>query len=426
MTKHSLIKGRTAPIISGNWTLNCKFGADLCAPARILLLENNERTVLAIIYKDGKIEAEICFSYSHNPLNLSAYPQEIPRDISITYTGSRIALSVDGVLWDEEWPIGEPVFYGAVCTLLEADFVLHEDVVEPGTVEPGVITGLDGWRPEGHNTGAGDCMPFYHDGVYHLFYLFDRRSHKSKWGLGAHQWAHVSSRDLLNWKRHPLAVAIDSQSEGSICTGSVIYHDGMFWAFYSVRMSDKSPAGIAWATSTDCISFTKTYRYFTLPEPYEGVSARDPCVFKSEDGLFHMLVTTSIRDGVCWKGALAHLTSNDLEQWRPQPPFLIWEGDDQPECADYFLYNGWYYLVYSIRGVAYYEISKEPFTGFTKSENNIIGHDKLRVPKRAFFGEGRIIFAGFVAATPDGYGGTIQLLEAFQNTGGSLCFQPLR
>jgi beta-fructofuranosidase len=45
---------------------------------------------------------------------------------------------------------------------------------------------------------AGDCMPFYHDGTFHLFYLQDENHHQGNGGLGGHQWAHASTTDLVH------------------------------------------------------------------------------------------------------------------------------------------------------------------------------------------------------------------------------------
>jgi len=36
-------------------------------------------------------------------------------------------------------------------------------------------TGLQYWCPRGYNTFVSDCMPFCHDGEFHLYYLFDRK-----------------------------------------------------------------------------------------------------------------------------------------------------------------------------------------------------------------------------------------------------------
>lgn len=70
-------------------------------------------------------------------------------------------------------------------------------------------------------------------------------------------------------------------------------------------------------------------------------------------------------------------------------------------------------------------MSKNPFSDFKKPNHNIVGYETLRVPKRAFFGKERIIFAGFSVIAPSWYGGTLHLLEAFQNTDGTLKFCPL-
>jgi len=43
---------------------------------------------------------------------------------------------------------------------------------------------------------VGDCMPFFHEGTFHLYYLQDENHHQAKGGLGGHQWAHASSPDL--------------------------------------------------------------------------------------------------------------------------------------------------------------------------------------------------------------------------------------
>ena len=53
---------------------------------------------------------------------------------------------------------------------------------------------LLGFRPE-DSEGAGDAMPFFHDGVWHVFFL---KTPKGAWGPVERQkntLAHVASRD---------------------------------------------------------------------------------------------------------------------------------------------------------------------------------------------------------------------------------------
>ena len=86
------------------------------------------------------------------------------------------------------------------------------------------------WKPEGAFF-VGDCIPFWHDGVYHLFYLLDENHHQGLSGMGGHQWAHVTTSDLVHWHHHPLALAIDDDFERSICTGTPFFHDGRYLCF---------------------------------------------------------------------------------------------------------------------------------------------------------------------------------------------------
>src|SRR5690349_23197660 len=66
----------------------------------------------------------------------------------------------------------------------------------------------------GGNQFVGDCMPWYHDGTFHLFYLLDEGHHQGLGGLGGHQWAHASTRDLVRWQHHPLALPLAEPWEG--------------------------------------------------------------------------------------------------------------------------------------------------------------------------------------------------------------------
>ncbi len=343
------------------------------------------------------------------------------RVIRIVWYGFSFRLYVDGHLEDEEWPMGEPV--GDEWEIRTADAVsdfvcraagAYEEEPETVYTEP-----FQNFVLPGHNTGVGDCMPFARDGRYCLYYLFDRRSHGSKCKLGAHQWAQISSADLKTWTIHPMAIGITKQWEGSICTGSLIQKDGMTYGFYAVRMADGSPARLTWAVSADGVHFEKSEKYFALTEPYEPVSARDPMVFWGEDGQYHMLVTTSLVKEGRFGGCLAHLTSTDLEAWEQHGPFLVPGYSDQPECSDYFEWNGWYYLVFSNFAIARYRMSRSPFGPWLRPENDLLDALEVQVPKTAMFGKRRFS-TGFLARRPRGYAGNAVTHELFQRPDGTL------
>ncbi|MHB1294245.1 MAG: glycosyl hydrolase [Anaerolineae bacterium] len=353
----------------------------------------------------------------------------------LEYLGYRAALYVDGTLVDEEWPMGdiswaaaESVTVGdAGMAVLCATFCSGADALGLAPTD-GQSTGaadlahVQYWKPEGHNTGVGDCMPFYHAGRFHLFYLFDRRGHASKWGKGAHQWAHISSTDLMHWESHPLAIPITEEWEGSICTGSVIHHGDGYHAFYAVRAMDGSPAKLTEAISQDGVHFTKTQAYWTLTEPYHTESARDPVVLQDDDGFFHMLVTTSdMRLPTRQNGCLAHLISNDLATWKQQEPFLTPGYSAQPECADWFAWNGWHYLVFSNSQFGpRYRMARQPGGPWQRPPCDLIDGYAYMVPKSAPFHDGRRIMAGFVRRPGARYAGRLVLRELVQNADGTL------
>lgn len=346
--------------------------------------------------------------------------------IRIIWYGFSFRLYVNGKLEDEEWPLGEPI--GTQWDICASDAVSELAFSPAGTYEEDPETiytePFQNFVLPGHNTGVGDCMPFARDGRYCLYYLFDRRSHKSKHGLGAHQWAQISSADLRTWTIHPMAVGITEQWEGSICTGSLIQKDGITYAFYAVRMSDGSPARLTWAVSKDGVHFDKTGKYFALTKPYEPVSARDPMVFWGADGQYHMLVTTSLVQEGAFGGCLAHLTSTDLEEWTQHEPFIVPGYSDQPECSDYFEWNGWYYLVFSNFAIARYRMSRSPFGPWIRPENDLLDALEVQVPKTAAFGDRRFS-TGFLARRPREYAGNAVTHELFQRPDGTLGIRQL-
>jgi len=117
---------------------------------------------------------------------------------------------------------------------------------------------LQYWRPEG-NLFVGDCMPFYKDGRFSMYWLLDSAHHASLGGLGGHQWALSTTTDLKNWKQEPIVLGIDEQWEKSICTGSVVYYKGKYYAFYATRLINdgKINEQLSYAISKDGIHFAQ-------------------------------------------------------------------------------------------------------------------------------------------------------------------------
>ena len=79
----------------------------------------------------------------------------------------------------------------------------------------------------------------FHDGLYHLFY--QNNPYGSVWGNMS--WGHATSRDLLHWTEHPVAIACDETED--IFSGSVVVDRGNTAGFGSAEQ----PALVAIYTS---------------------------------------------------------------------------------------------------------------------------------------------------------------------------------
>lgn len=375
---------------------------------------------LIINSRNDYIECEVYCDYKDEPLILSG--KITGCDASLTFYEHRIELRCDGKLLDEEWPAGNILFTpnDVLQTDLPAyiEFFTESDAEEVPVITD-VFTNAEGWRPD-ENVFVGDCMPYTDNERYHVLYLKDRHHHKSKWGLGAHQWEHISTDDFVNWSIHPMAVPITDKNEASICTGSHIKKDAVHHLYYTVRTCDSSPAPICRSLSHNGYHFYKDQNFsFALSDKYDSVTARDPKVIWGKDGLYHMLLTTRLMAED--KGCLAHLVSKDLETWtEKEVPEHICDDNIEPECPDYIEYNDFYYLIYSLNGKAYYKYSREPFGNWITPKNPEVPCSS--VPKGAVW-QGKIVFTGFKRI--DGYAGTMTFKSATNSKSGELIFEQI-
>jgi hypothetical protein len=286
------------------------------------------------------------------------------------------------------------------------------------------------FKPAEEGQFVGDCMPFFHEGVFHLFWLLDEGHHHARGGLGCHQWAHSTTTDLVHWEHHPLAIPITNEREGSICTGSVFYHDGVYRAYYATRYPDWTEH-LSLATSTDGIHFEKAEpNPFASPGTEYTKSFRDPHVFRDpETGLFHLLVTTSLREPPVHGhgGCLAQLVSEDLRDWRPAEPLIFPGYLGDPECPDYFHWRSWHYLVFSNEGIARYRMSRHPLGPWVRPEVDTFDGPMARVLKTAAFTGDRRIGVAFLPSLQDDrddgawlYAGNAVFREIIQHEDGTL------
>ncbi|MBN2451240.1 MAG: hypothetical protein JXR77_12675 [Lentisphaeria bacterium] len=268
-------------------------------------------------------------------------------DVVIRYTGANLQLWIDGVMLDEEYPLGTtrvptvPFLIGAGHDHGELKTGFHGLIDHVGlwhrALTPAEITALSGgpeqvrarelailgdesprvqyFRPRGHNRKAGDCIPWWdaRRGTFRLFYLILRRNHQSKWdaGHGGLEIWQTSTRDLETWEHHPVTVPISEPWEAWNGTGGVGFQDGVYSWFYPCPDYDSGHGGIQLATSTDGVHFEKR-------GPHPFLPGGDCEIYQDAGGLFHMLrhgpgrrvTTPALRD----KTLVAWVRLSDLDQ----------------------------------------------------------------------------------------------------------------
>ncbi len=135
---------------------------------------------------------------------------------------------------------------------------------------------------------------YFHNGRYHLMYLYERS------GSGV-SWGHVSSKDMLHWRHHPDAIGPGDGDEGCFSGGAFVDEDGTailsYWMLWGAR-------GIGFAKSMDD-TFNKWGKFESNPviestewgitrmkdksgkEIYVG--SADPSNIWKKDGRYYML-----------------------------------------------------------------------------------------------------------------------------------------
>jgi sucrose-6-phosphate hydrolase SacC (GH32 family) len=256
------------------------------------------------------------------------------------------------------------------------------------------------FKPKG-NLFVGDCIPFSRNGTYYYYWLLDSAHHKSLNGLGGHQWVLSKSEDLKTWQQFPIVLGIDEAWEKSICTGSVVYHKGLYYAFYATRLINDGKVNeqLSYAISKDGVHFDKQKPnpFYTSAPGYSKRNFRDPKVFVDDKGEFHLFVSSDQENPIMQRasGCLVHLSSKDLKTWTVHEPILTGQ-NSTPECPDYFYWKGWYYLVYSDNSNTSYVKSKKPYGPWEAPRYQALNEDWSNVVKTAEFKNDRRIAAAWV------------------------------
>lgn len=176
----------------------------------------------------------------------------------------------------------------------------------------------------------------------------------TKWGLM--HWGHVSSEDLVTWRREPLAMApsLEAEKDGVFSGSAVVADDGRMVIYYTghrwrngVNEDQGNFQEQCMAVSDDGIHFEK--KGVVVPCPDDRIlHFRDPKVWKQGNRWYMVFGVSNVEK----RGEIWMYTSQDMEHWsfdraiyrHPDPDVFMLE------CPDMFPVEDKWVICYSAMG----------------------------------------------------------------------------
>lgn len=292
---------------------------------------------------------------------------------------------------------------GSVLLSCQTAYASGEDPVLPEEPAPDVRPRdeFDGtytlfFQPD--NGNVGDPMPFYDpkSGDFKIMYLQNDIPGLVR-GVFHPIWA-VKTSDVAHYEfmRELIPCGPVGSQDAAIGTGSTVYNpeDGLYYNFYTGNKLNPGPTEngqvVMMATSSDYVTWHKHPDFIIKGNEYgyDRNDFRDPCVFRTDDGVWHMLVATL---NLKKEGVVAEYVSDDLRNWTSAGVFMNMYADRFFECPDVFQINDWWYMIYSekhvdVRRVMYYkgrsldEIKKQ-----TEDRDKMRDEEKYFLDSRGFY-----------------------------------------
>ncbi|MCF2626345.1 sucrose-6-phosphate hydrolase [Fusobacterium perfoetens] len=185
-------------------------------------------------------------------------------------------------------------------------------------------------------------------GEYHVFYQLNPKSceHTFK------NWAHIKSKDLINWEKLPIALAPTDWFDKDGCySGSAIEKDGKLYLMYTgnVKNNGVRESYQCLAVSEDGISFKKlgpVIHNNDIPKGYTR-HFRDPKLLR-KNGKFYVVLGAQ-RENLT--GTILLYSSKDLFTWKFEQEIIKGEFGYMCECPDYYEVNKQGVLIFSPQGL---------------------------------------------------------------------------
>lgn len=357
-------------------------------------------------------------------------------ELVLNFSGVHWTMYVDGELLDNDFPFGYARWQDTNPWELDPAHVKQAMIFFPGIVPdrveastPRMASDIQYWLPREHNNWVGDVATIFHEGRYHVFYLYDRRHHQSKFGCGAHYFEHLSTTDFRTWTEHEAATPLEEQWE---CIGTgvpFVFQNRLHisyglhttrvyarekttlpvqWAYlneHGVTGSFKSdttpgvPAGSTYAVSTDNLScFVKSQVMF---HPCEN-----PSVYTDPGGRLRMMANY---------GAKGIWASESVDgAWHCISPDFPPGGD----CTFFFRWGRYDYIIGGFTG-----LWSKPADAPDSAYEDLVGqgldfYDGSNVPSISEIGHGRFLMAAWIPIR--GWGGNLIIRELIQFPNGRI------
>ncbi|KAJ8755872.1 hypothetical protein K2173_024417 [Erythroxylum novogranatense] len=182
--------------------------------------------------------------------------------------------------------------------------------------------------------------PMIYKGIYHLFYQYNPKG--AQWGNIV--WAHSTSRDLVNWTPHPIAIFPSQPSDinGTWSGSATFLKTGIPAILYTgINTQGQQVQNVAFPKDPSdpyLIKWVKPHdNPLMAPTPQNRINAssfRDPTTsWLGPDGRWRVIIGSKVDR----KGLAMLYTSQNFDHWVQSPqPLHSAEGTGMWECPDFF------------------------------------------------------------------------------------------
>ncbi|MBM3889416.1 MAG: hypothetical protein FJ388_09850 [Verrucomicrobia bacterium] len=350
-------------------------------------------------------------------------------EVVLNFSGVRWTLYADGELLDNDFPFGYPQWPTRGTWRLDPVYVKKAALLFPAITpvqklaRTPRVAPVQYWTPPGHNAWVGDVATIFHRGRYHVFYLYDRRHHASKFGKGAHYFEHLSTADFKTWTEHEAATPLEEQWE-CIGTGTPFAFDGRLCLAYGLHTGRVYPQEkTTWPAQWDYLKKngrTGKFECARTPGVPAGstyaVSADGVAKFAKTQIMFHPCQNPSVYTDPNGKlRLLANAGSKGIGEsdspdggWRCVSPDFPPGGD----CTFFFRWGRFDYIIGGFKNL-WSKPADAPDSAYEDVvRKGLDFYDGLNVPAITEISGGRFLMAGWTNIR--GWGGHLVIRELLQ------------